>query len=157
MHGLFFFSPIARYQVIGKPVMILPQFFPICDLSTVTCPASIVFFVVHSDTVMLLCQFFVGIPIFLEPSTFPCKMRLLYESEKGVHGTTSSRSISSPGRRCLDVSAKLMPVLRHSACRCHRTERIRDVFLPSLSWLSLASFPSDHSLHYCPLWNNYAA
>ena len=53
---------------------------------------------------------------------------------------SSSRSISSSGRRCPDVTAKLMPVLRHSACRCHRTERICDVFLPSLSWLSSASF-----------------
>ena len=39
-----------------------------------------------------------------------------------------------------DVSAKLTPVLRHSACCCHRTKRIRDVFLPSLSWLSSDSF-----------------
>ena len=62
-----------------------------------------------------------------------------------------SRSISSSGRRCPDVTAKLFPVLCHSACRCHRTERIRDVFLPSLSWLSSASFPGYHSLHYCLL------
>ena len=53
---------------------------------------------------------------------------------------SSSRSISSSGRRCPDVSAKLMPVLRHSACRCNRTEHVCDVFLPSLSWLSSASF-----------------
>ena len=67
------------------------------------------------------------------------------------HYSSSSRSISSSGRRCPDVSAKLFPVLCHSACRCHRTERIRDVFLPSLSWLSSASFPGYHSLHYCLL------
>ena len=30
---------------------------------------------------------------------------------------------SSSGRRCPDVSAKWMPVLRHSACCCHRTKR----------------------------------
>ena len=65
--------------------------------------------------------------------------------------TSSSRSISSSGRRCPDVTAKLFPALCHSACRCHRTERIRDVFLPSLSWLSSASFPGYHSLHYCLL------
>ena len=65
-----------------------------------------------------------------------------------VKDPTSSRSISSSGRRCPDVTAKLFPVLCHSACRCHRTERIRDVFLPSLSWLSSASFPGYHSLHY---------
>ena len=64
---------------------------------------------------------------------------------------SSSRSISSSGRRCPDVTAKLFPVLCHSACRCHRTERIRDVFLPYLSWLSSASFPGYHSLHYCLL------
>ena len=49
------------------------------------------------------------------------------------------------------VSAKLMPVLRHSACCCHRTKRIWDVFLPSLSWVSSASFPCYNSLHYCLL------
>ena len=65
--------------------------------------------------------------------------------------SSSSRSISSSGRRCPDVTAKLFPVLCHSACRCHRTERIRDVFLPSLSWLSSASFPGYHSLPYCLL------
>ena len=52
---------------------------------------------------------------------------------------SSTRSISSSGRCCPDVSAKLMPVLRHSACCCHRSKRICDVFLPSLSWLSSAS------------------
>ena len=41
-----------------------------------------------------------------------------------------------------------LSVLRHSACCCHRTKRICDVFLPSLSWLSSASFPAYHSLHY---------
>ena len=49
-----------------------------------------------------------------------------------------------------DVAAQ-MPVLRHSACccrECHRTNRIRVVFLPFLSWLSSASFPGYHSLHY---------
>ena len=51
----------------------------------------------------------------------------------------SSKSISSSGSRWPDVSAKLMPVLCHSACCCHRTKRICDVFLPSLSWLSSAS------------------
>ena len=50
--------------------------------------------------------------------------------------SSSSRSISSSGRRCRDVSAKLMPVLRHSACCCRHTKPICDVFLPSLSWLS---------------------
>ena len=62
---------------------------------------------------------------------------------------------SSSGRRSPDVSANLVPVLRHSACRCHRTERICDVFLPSLSWISLASFPGYHSLIIVfskPLW-----
>ena len=34
---------------------------------------------------------------------------------KLVSASSSSRSISSSGRRCQDVSAKLMPVLRHSA------------------------------------------
>ena len=63
----------------------------------------------------------------------------------------SSRSISSSGRRCPDVSAKLMPVLRRSAGCCHRTKRICDVFPPSLSWLSSASFSGYHSLHYCLL------
>ena len=67
------------------------------------------------------------------------------------HGGPSSRSISSSGRRCPDVPAKLMPVLRHSACRCHSTKHICDVFLPSLSWLSSASFPSYHSFHHCLL------
>ena len=62
--------------------------------------------------------------------------------------SSSSRSISSSGRRCPDVAAILMPVLRHSACRCHRTKRICDVFLLSVSWLSSASFPGYHSLHY---------
>ena len=38
-----------------------------------------------------------------------------------------------------------------AACCCHRTKRISDVFLPSLSWLSSASFPGYHSLHYCLL------
>ena len=42
---------------------------------------------------------------------------------------------------CPDVSAKVMPDLRHSACCCYRTERICGVFLSSLSWLSSASFP----------------
>ena len=55
--------------------------------------------------------------------------------------SSSSRSISSSGRRCPDVCAKLMPVLRHSACCCHRTKRIWDVFLPSLSWVSSATIP----------------
>ena len=64
---------------------------------------------------------------------------------------SSSWSISSSGRRCPDVSAKLMPVLRHSACCCHRTKCICDVFLSSLSWLSSASFPGYYSLHYCLL------
>ena len=45
------------------------------------------------------------------------------------------------GGCCPDVSAKLFPVLRHSACCCHRTKCIRDVFLPSLSWLSSATIP----------------
>ena len=45
-------------------------------------------------------------------------------------------SISSSERRCPDVSAKLMPVLRHSACRCHRTKR----FVMSFSHLCLG-FP----------------
>ena len=72
-----------------------------------------------------------------------------------LHKLSASRSISSSGRRCPDVTAKLMSVLRHSACRCHRTERICDVFLPSLSWLSSASFPGYHSLIIVfskPLW-----
>ena len=56
--------------------------------------------------------------------------------------------ISSSGRRCPDVSEKLMPVLRHTVCCCHRTKRICDVFLPSLSWLTWASFPGYDSLHY---------
>ena len=43
---------------------------------------------------------------------------------------SSSRSISSSGRRCPDVS-----VLRHSACCCHRTKRMM-----SLSHLCLG-FP----------------
>ena len=64
---------------------------------------------------------------------------------------SSSRSISSLGRGCPDVSAEWMIVLRHSACCCHRTKRICDVFLPSLSWLSSASYSGYHSLHYCLL------
>ena len=65
--------------------------------------------------------------------------------------SSSSRSISSSGRRCPLCLCKLMPVLRHSACCCHRTKRIWDVFLPSLSWVSSASFPCYNSLHYCLL------
>ena len=74
-----------------------------------------------------------------------------YVCVQSSYSLSLSRSISSSGRRCPDVTAKLFPVLCHSACRCHRTERIRDVFLPSLSWLSSASFPGYHSLHYCLL------
>ena len=59
--------------------------------------------------------------------------------------------IPLPGRHCPDFSAKLMPVLRHSACCRHRTTRVSDVFLPSLSWLSSASFSDYHYLHYCLL------
>ena len=36
---------------------------------------------------------------------------------------TSSRSISSSGRRFPKVLVKFMPVLRHSACCCHRAKR----------------------------------
>ena len=54
----------------------------------------------------------------------------------------SYRSISSSSRRCPDVSAKLIPVLRHSACCCHRTKRICGAFLPYLSWLYSAFFPA---------------
>ena len=43
---------------------------------------------------------------------------------------TSSESISSLGRRCPGVFAKLMHVLRHSACRCHRTEYYLLCFSP---------------------------
>ena len=54
---------------------------------------------------------------------------------------SSSRSTSSSGLRCPDVSAKLMPVLHHSACCCHRTKYrpICDVFLPSLGFPLLLS------------------
>ena len=65
--------------------------------------------------------------------------------------TPSFESMPSSGHRCPNVFANLMPVLRHSACCCHRTKRICDVFLPSLSWLSSASFPGYHSLYYCLL------
>ena len=43
------------------------------------------------------------------------------------------------------------PSLRHSACCCHRSKRICDVFLPSLSWIPSASFPGYTSFHYCLL------
>ena len=68
-----------------------------------------------------------------------------------LRAISSPRSISSSGCRCPDVSAKLMPVRRHYAFCYHRTKRICDVFLPSLSWLSSASFPGYHLLHYCLL------
>ena len=64
--------------------------------------------------------------------------------------TSSSESICSSRRCCPDVFPKSMPVLRHSSF-CHRTKYICDVFLPSLSWLSSASFPGYHSLPYCLL------
>ena len=76
--------------------------------------------------------------------------RAFQTSQISISSSSSfSRSISSSGRRCPDVSAKLMPVLRHSACCCHRsggTKRIWDIFLPSLSWVSSASFPGYNSL-----------
>ena len=46
---------------------------------------------------------------------------------------TPSQSIFSSRHRCPNVFSKLMPVLCHSACCCHRTKRICDVFLPSRS------------------------
>ena len=46
--------------------------------------------------------------------------------------SSCSDGISSLGRRCPNVSAKSMPVPRHSDCCCHRTERICDEFLQSL-------------------------
>ena len=52
-----------------------------------------------------------------------------------------SQSTSSPGRRCPNVFAKSMHVLRQSTCCCHHAECIHDVVPPSLSWLSSASFP----------------
>ena len=82
---------------------------------------------------------------------FTKNLKKLCKRKQRLYNLSLSRSISSSGRRCPDVTAKLFPVLCHSACRCHRTERIRDVFLPSLSWLSSASFPGYHSLHYCLL------
>ena len=67
-------------------------------------------------------------------------------------GTSSSRSISSSGRLCPNAFGKSTPVLRHSTCCCHRTKYNCDVFLPSLSWLSSASFPGyNYSLQYCLL------
>ena len=54
--------------------------------------------------------------------------RIIHHWEIGrKYATTSfssSRSISSAGRRCPNVSAKLMPVIRHAACCCHRTKRM---------------------------------
>ena len=70
---------------------------------------------------------------------------------------SSSESISSSGHRCPDAFAKLMPVLCHSACCCHRTKYIYDVFLPSLSWLSSATFPCYHSRQYCLLWTTVSS
>ena len=52
----------------------------------------------------------------------------------GIKLKHSSRSISSSGRRCPNVFAKLMPVLHHSACCCHRTKRRSVMSLPSFSW-----------------------
>ena len=63
----------------------------------------------------------------------------------------SSESTSPSGRHCRNVFVKSVTVLRHSACCCRRTKCICDDFLPSLSWLSSASFPCYHSLHYCLL------
>ena len=50
----------------------------------------------------------------------------------------------------VQMSAKSMPVA-NSTCCCDCTKRICDVFLPSLSWLSSASFPHYNSMHYCLL------
>ena len=90
-----------------------------------------------------------GSPISLQPHN---KLVVLAIFKPPIHRKrglrSSSVSISSSGRRCPNVTAKLMPVFRHSACRCHRTKRICDVFLLSLSWLSSASFPGYHSLQY---------
>ena len=56
--------------------------------------------------------------------------------------SASGGSLLSLGRRCPNVHAKLLAVLRHSACCCHRTKRICDFFIPSLSWLLfLATVP----------------
>ena len=77
--------------------------------------------------------------------------RRAFQTSQISISSSSSRSISSSGRRCPLCLCKLMPVLRHSACCCHRTKRIWDVFLPSLSWVSSASFPCYNSLHYCLL------
>ena len=49
----------------------------------------------------------------------------------------SSQSISSSGRHCTDVSAKLMAVLRQSVCCYHL---LSWCISPMFSWLSSASF-----------------
>ena len=54
----------------------------------------------------------------------------------------SSQSRSSSGRRCPDVLAKCMPVLRHSACCCHRTKRVYDVFSHLCLGFPLLPFPA---------------
>ena len=78
----------------------------------------------------------------------PFKLRCIYTNDNGYFFFSEHILI----RTSLPiVFVKSMLVLCHSACCCHRTKRICDVFLPSLSWHSSASFPGHHCLHYCLL------
>ena len=67
--------------------------------------------------------------------------RAFQTSQISMSSSSSSRSISSSGRRCPLCLCQIDAFLRHSAYCCHHTKRIWDVFVPSLSWVSSASFP----------------
>ena len=69
----------------------------------------------------------IGLDVFNEVANIRRNPTCIYSTllcccTDGAYSFFSSLSISSSGRRCPDGSAKLIPVLRHTACCCHRTE-----------------------------------